>query len=192
MAVWKDELLGFPTPKDSGISLNDFLMIESSSESNWCLRMKTLWFQITDRFANSMIRFLIRFLPEQVASDWIFHFTPLLFEMNSKHLSKCNNRRIFCQDFTLYHHSYPWCCIIGFYFKFQFEQMPDAPRPSELPVLAAAGHHDAHEAHFSAVASLVTAAENRHKYDCLTFSLSLHKRLQDNILLPTCEAVQLV
>ena len=70
--------------------------------------------------------------------------------------------------------------------------MPDAPRPSELPVLAAAGHHDAHKAHFSAVASLVTAAENRHKYDCLTFSLSLHKRLQDIILLPTCEAVQLV
>ena len=79
-----------------------------------------------------------------------------------------------------------------FYFKFQFEQMPDAPRPSELPVLAAAGHHDAHEAHFSAVASLVAAAENRHKYDCLTFSLSLHKRLQDIIHLPTCEAVQLV
>ena len=75
MAVWQDELLVFATLKDSGISLNDFLVIESSSESNWCLRMKTLWFQITDRFANSMIRFLIRFLPEQVASDWIFHFT---------------------------------------------------------------------------------------------------------------------
>ena len=107
MAVWQDELLVFATLKDSGISLNDFLVIESSSESNWCLRMKTLWFQITDRFANSMIRFMIRFLSEQVASDWIFHFTLLLFEMNSRLSSKCNNRQIFCQDFTLYHHSYP-------------------------------------------------------------------------------------
>ena len=119
MAGWQDELLGFATLKDSGISLNDFLMIESSYESNWCLRMKTLWFQITDRFANCMIRSLIRFLPEQVASDWIFHFTPLLFEMNSRLSSKCNNRRIFCQDFSLYH---PWCWIIGFILNFSLNK----------------------------------------------------------------------